>query len=307
MNENGKLCIVVGANGYLGGHMVLWLKSHGYPVLACDRHQDSYHSGIPYQQLDILHRDAFDLLPEGAGVIYYFAGLTGTREGFSRYRDYLEVNELGLLNLLHYVSGLARPPRIVYPSTRLVYRGSKGLLNENDAREAKTVYAANKIAAELYLEAWGNARRISWSVCRICVPYGNHLQQEYSFGTIGYFIRCARAGNPIILYGDGSLRRTFSHVDDICRQLNIIAAHPDAHQQIYNIAGEEYTLLNAALMVAEKAKVQVEFAPWPPEDLLIESGDTVFDAEKISGLVTDAVSVQFSDWVSSLSLINKRS
>lgn len=307
MPDNRKPCVVVGANGYLGGHMVQWLKDHGYRVFACDRQAESLQSGIVYHQLDIRSREAFDKLPKDAGVIYFFAGLTGTREGFTKYKDYLEVNEFGLLNLLDYVSGLTVPPRIVYPSTRLVYRGSKGLLSEEDPKEAKTVYAANKIAAELYLEAWGNARRIPWTICRICVPYGNRLTQEYSFGTIGFFLRCAEAGNPITLYGDGSLRRTFSHVDDICRQLSLAAVHPDAWQQVYNIAGEELTLLEAASLVADMAGVEVVFSPWPPEDQLIESGDTAFDAAKILKLVPDAVTIRFSDWVTSLSFKNNRS
>ncbi len=306
MNHPDNPCVVVGSNGYLGGHMVRYLKDEGYTVLAFDLQEAAIHGEVPYRKLDVTRRKDFDVLPQKAAAIFYFAGLTGTHDGFSRYREYVEVNELGLLNLLDYISELPVMPRILYPSTRLVYQGKKGYLREDDAKEAKTIYAANKIAAEAYLEVYGKSRQVPWSVCRICVPYGNHLLQSYSYGTTGYFLRCAESRVPIKLYGDGSLRRTFTHIDDVCRQVAAVAFHPEGNHQVYNIGGEEFSLRDAAGHIAERFNVPVEFIPWPQTELLLESGDTVFDAAKISSILPDPVKTSFGDWVFSLEIENNK-
>ena len=44
-----------------------------------------------------------------------------------------------------------------------------------------------------------------FTIFRICVPYGNLIDELYSYGTIGFFINRAMKGQNITIYGDGSL------------------------------------------------------------------------------------------------------
>jgi UDP-glucose 4-epimerase len=293
-------CVVVGSNGYLGSQMAAFLQKMGCKVTGLDKEDSSHQKQIDYRKLDITDSDAFGLLPTDTEVIFFFSGLTGTRDGFAHYQEYLRVNESGLLHLLNHVKHWKRAPKIIYPSTRLVYKGAPGVLSEEAPKEAKTVYATNKIAAEYYLQAYGFVMNIPWSICRICVPYGNIPGMPYPFGTTGFFLKRAIAGLPITLFGDGSQRRTFTHAVDICRQVSAVAFSPDSSHQIYNIAGEEFSLREAAQIIAEKFGVTVDYIPWPEEDLKMESGDTVFDGTKIRSVIPDTVTISFRDWVNSL-------
>ena len=173
-------------------------------------------------------------------------------------------------------------PKVIFPSSRLVYKGSDMPLAEDAPKEAKTVYAANKIACELYLEAYHNRFGIPYDVIRICVPYGNIISSDYSYGTVGFFMREIAAGRPIPLFGGGKQGRTFTHVEDICAAVELLMASDE--DGVFNVGGENLSLYEAALKVVGGDAAKVRAVDWPPEALLIESGGTMFDSTKLEKL-----------------------
>ena len=214
-----------------------------------------------------------------------FAGLTGTYAGFDKYEVFNSVNEIGLLNLLDAVRNSPYRPKVIFPSTRLVYKGVDRPLKETDEKDTKTVYAVNKMACEGLLKAYRDSFDIPYTVFRICIPYGNLLSKDYSFGTVGFFIKQARAGKDITLYGGGTIKRTFTHMADLCYQVVEGALRPESDGEIYNIGGETLSLRDAAGIIARKYGVKVVSVPWPDRDLRIESGHTYFDDTKIQNLL----------------------
>ncbi len=293
-------CVVLGANGYLGSHMARHLEELEQPVYSFDRSDTSLVGASHYQPLDITRPTDFNLLPHDADYVFFFAGLTGTHTSFNDYEQYLATNELGLLHLLNHLRETGAKPRIIFPSSRLVYKGSRYPLTEESAKEAKTLYAAGKIAAEYILQAYSAAFDIPYTVVRICIPYGNRFGQAYSFGTIGLFLRMAREQGEIILFGDGTLLRTFTHVEDICSQVVLAGFSPEGKNQVFNIAGEFFSLGEVANMLAGKLDVPVRYVDWPPQDLALESGDTVFDYTKIHQLIAAPFSRNLRDWINEL-------
>ncbi|MFO7722448.1 MAG: NAD-dependent epimerase/dehydratase family protein [Bacteroidales bacterium] len=293
-------CAVIGANGYLGSHLAFILERSGCTVYRFDIHPESQFPANQYRKLDIRSKADFSIIPENTGTVFFFSGLTGTHAGFDAYEDYLASNELGLLHLLDCIREWENPPRVVFPSTRLVYRGSPLPLDEDAPKEAKTVYAANKLAAEHQLQAWSNRWGIPYTICRICVPYGTLFQTGYSFGTIGFFLKMARRNGCITLYGDGTSKRTFTHIEDLCNQVIMLAGSPDATNRTFNIAGEHLTLDEAAHQIAAHYGAAVEYTAWPVADLLVESGDTMFDDARIRRLVREPVGHALKEWIMGL-------
>jgi UDP-glucose 4-epimerase len=290
-------CAVIGANGYLGSHLAHSLEQYGCKVYRFDMQSVSLYPAKHYEKLDVREKKAFEKIPGETGTLFFFAGLTGTHAGFGDYEAYLNANELGLLHLLDHLKDWPTPPRVVFPSSRLVYRGSQEPLKEDDPLEARTVYAANKIAAEFQLQAWSARWNIPYTICRICVPYGTFSETGYSFGTIGFFLKMAQEQGKITLYGDGQARRTFTHIKDLCNQVIAIALESAWENGIFNIAGETWSLKEAAHLIAEVHNAVVEHTEWPEPDLKVESGDTVFDDTKIRFLLNHPVRHSFAAWV----------
>ena len=94
-------------------------------------------------------------------------------------------------------------------------------------------------------------------------------------------INSQKNNEAITIYGDGKLRRTFSHIEDICEVFILIAKKKRLSNSIYNIGGHGYSLLEVAKKVAIKYNAKIEFIEWPKIALKIESGDTVFSSNKL--------------------------
>lgn len=275
---------VIGANGYIGKHIVSYLQRHydvnvdSYDIVAeCDLSN--------YHKVDLTDKESIKVLNLDVDYIFMFAGLTGTYNGFNEYQKFISINELGLLNLLDAIKNSEYRPKIIFPSTRLVYKGVDKFLKEDDLKECKTIYAANKLACEGYLQAYHDSFDIPYTIFRICLPYGNLLSTDYSFGTVGFFIRQAKAGKDITLYGGGNIKRTFTHMEDLCYQIIEGSFHHESNGQTYNVGGETLSLHDAAEIIAAKYGTKVTEIPWPERDLRIESSHTYFDDTKIRSLL----------------------
>lgn len=302
MNQQ-KTALVLGANGYLGRHLVQHLHQKNWTLYRSDigdAAKDSF-DGLHYVQANLVNYAEVLTLPLEVDYIYIFTGLTGTSAAFTKYPDFVNSNEITLLNLLKALLEVGSKAKIIFPSTRLVYKGVENMpLVEDAEKEFKTVYAINKFACEQYLQMWGNAFGQAYSIIRICVPYGNLLDSNYSYGTLGFFLNKAAAGEAITLYGDGELRRTFSHVADLSRYFEQVALHLETQGQTYNFGGDNCSLKEIATAIAEKADVPIQYVPFPPLDAAIESGDTIFDSTKLDTLLNFKPEYSVYQWLDSL-------
>ena len=274
---------VIGAKGYIGKHIVRYLVN--YCNVIVDEYDILELCEPRYRTIDLLNKDSLKQVNLNVDYIFMFAGLTGTYAGFDAYMNYVNINEIALLNLLDAIRKSDFKPKVIFPSTRLVYKGFDKPLKEEDEKESKTIYAANKIACEGYLQAYHDSFDIPYTVFRICIPYGNMLSTDYSFGTVGFFIKQAKAGKDITLYGGGTIKRTFTHMEDLCYQIVEGGMKKESNGQIYNVGGETLSLRQAAEIVASKFGTNVVSVPWPEKDLRIESDHTYFDDTKIQGLL----------------------
>lgn len=288
----------MGANGYLGKHLVHYLSTQpGYETVCFGLATTPYTSDHEYHSLDVTRRESFAGMDLNVGTIYFLSGLTGTIDSVDNYHRYIDTNENGLLNLLDEMRVQGSRAKIIYPSTRLVYKGKeKTPLTEDSEKEFKTVYASSKYNGEQYLAMHRNYFGLDFTVFRICVPYGNLFDKSFSYGTTGFFIRQASQGQDISLYGDGKLRRTFSYVEDICQQIVRAGQAAGSAGQVYNVAGKTYSLAEVAQLIATRYGVGIRYVDWPELALKSESGDTIFDSTKIEKLLGETTTTTLEDW-----------
>jgi len=294
-----KKVALLGANGYLGRNLSFFLHSQCYQVQDFDIQEQTENSWMQYEKLDILENESLNKIAADCDFIIFFSGITGTWNGFNNYKSYIEINEIGLLNVLNYIQTSGSKAKILFPSTRLVYKGIKDFpLKETAEKEAKTIYALNKLAGEQMLKLYSEIFGIKYIIYRICVPYGNIVGNDYSYGTIGFFLNQAKIQKEITLYGDGSLKRTFSNVEDICNLISLSMHKDETINETFNIGGETFSLNEIASLIASKYdRTIIKYVPWKDEALKIESGDTIFDSTKIERLCKYHYKQTFKDWL----------
>ena len=293
--KNNKRAILFGANGYLGRHIAHFLLEHNIEFIPTGSSEKSIDNHPNYKQIDITDKEQLGQLDFNVDYVFAFAGLTGTGNSKEEIERFTKVNELGLANLIE-MSENVKGLRLIFPSTRLVYKGIQNVaLVEESEKESKTIYAKNKLVCEGMLKG----AKIDFSIFRICVPYGNLIDQVYSYGTIGFFINKAVKGENITIYGDGSLKRTFTHVRDISESIIKTLDLNSSINQIYNIGSDDnLSLLEVATLVANKYNVKVEFVDWPEAALKIESGDTIFDGSKLNRDINYKSQESLKEWIS---------
>ena len=293
---------IFGGNGYLGKHLAFYLFNNNYDVTVFDIGEIFCENfKIKYVKFNINDTNSIKNLIFDCDLLFSFIGLTGTEISFSNYKQFIDVNEIGLLNLLDHLKTLEHKPKIIFPSTRLVYKGKIGIdLTESSEKEFKTIYASSKYNGELYLNMYHNLYNINYTIFRICIPYGNIFNNKFSYGTIGFFLESAKVNQKITLFGDGHLKRTFTHVLDICDQILKVSIMNESDLECYNIHGETFSLYEIAKLIAIQMNSEIENLDWPTNSLKLESGDTIFDSTKIRILYPFNLKYAFSNWLINL-------
>tara|TARA_R110002167_G_scaffold3623_4_gene17665 strand:+ start:28778 stop:29635 length:858 start_codon:yes stop_codon:yes gene_type:complete len=284
--------MVLGGNGYLGRHLSLLIEKSGYELVLPKSKDGS--------RVDLVDKFAVSNLDWNVDLVFVFAGKTGTSIGFERYENFVLGNELILLNVLDSIRASRFSPRVIFPSTRLVYRGADSPIAENGEVDIKTIYAANKMCCENLLGVYNNAYGIDYTILRICVPYADVNGNEYSFGTVGSFIKQAKANNKIRVYGDGAIYRTFTHVMDVVRFVFEAAISDSTKNAVYNVPGENLSLYQIAESIAHKYAASVENVEWPDIDFRIETGSTMFDGSKLQNVLSISTEYSFYAWLDEL-------
>jgi UDP-glucose 4-epimerase len=159
-------------------------------------------------------------------------------------------------------------------------------------------YAVNKLTLEHYLRVLGGTHGLRSVVFRLSNPYGPFWPAERkSYGIINQFIARALAGEPITIFGDGSQRRDYIHVDDVSAALLATATVGACAGQTFNLGGDEP--LSIAEAVGEIAQqvgdAVVRYAPWPAEHLAVETGDYRTDGSKLRRFVDLPPPIAFRD------------
>jgi UDP-glucose 4-epimerase len=104
------------------------------------------------------------------------------------------------------------------------------------------------------------------------------------------FVLQALRGEPITVYGDGTQRRSFTHVADVVRALIGLMTKPEAWGQVYNIGNhEECSILELARLVkaAAGSASAIELVPYEKayEPGFEDMPRRVPDTTKIRGLL----------------------
>ena len=278
-----KTTAIIGSNGYFGKNLSFLLHKRKIKNFDFDIHPKSNYKWMNYSQIDITKKNSFDNLNEEIDIIFFLAAVTGTT---SDHKKCYNVNVLGLINLLEHIKDFKNKPSIVFPSTRLIYKGKQNkLLSEIDCIEIKSIYALTKLIGEETLKLYNKLYDINYDVLRICVPHSNMVDDNYSYGTISFFLDKAKNKLPINIFGDGSLKRTFTHIEDICKIFILISEKKFLSNSIYNIGGHTYSILEAAKKIAFKYNSEIKFVKWTKKSLKMESGDTIFDSSKLDSYI----------------------
>jgi UDP-glucuronate 4-epimerase len=273
------LIAITGGVGFIGYHVSRALLARGDEVSIVDDFSDAPYPraekrrneadlraefpGVKIVEACVTDRDEVRGLLEGADAVIHLAGLAGVRPSFAHPARYARVNVEGTATVLDVARELGIS-RVLFASSSSVYGNATPLPAMEDAPAVtpESPYAATKRAAELVAGAMClRSPEIHCAALRFFTVYGPRQRPEMA---ITLFTRAVLAGRPITVFGDGSMRRDFTHVDDIVRGVVATLERAPVGFRAYNLGSGAPVNLHAlveAIAQATANQVKVDYGP----------------------------------------------
>jgi UDP-glucose 4-epimerase len=188
----------------------------------------------------ILDVDLLDALMRDTHYAFHLAALW-LFECVHEPRRALEHNVVGTYNVIE-AAQRADVRKVVYSSSASVYgEAERTPMDEDHPFNNTTMYGATKIAGEQFLRAFHQQHGLDWVGLRYFNAYGPRMDYRGAYvSVIMKVLDKLDAGEPPVIFGDGSQAYDFVHVHDVARA-NICALKSDATDASYNVATGERT------------------------------------------------------------------
>jgi UDP-glucose 4-epimerase len=253
--------LVTGVAGFIGSHVAESLVADGHEVVGVDCFTDYYPRPFKERNLAALRdegrfrlvearlQDA-ELAPllDGVQHVYHLAAQAGVRASWGReFALYTDHNVLATQRLLEAAVAAGRP-RLVYASSSSVYGDAPALpLREDGPCRPVSPYGVTKLAAEHLAVLYNVNHALPTVSLRFFTVYGPRQRPDMAFHR---FLRGARDGETLTVYGDGRQTRDFTYVGDIVAAVRA-AALSGRPGGVYNVGGGERIALNDVLRLVE--------------------------------------------------------
>lgn len=267
--------LVTGGAGFIGQHLVAALLARGDRVRVLDNFDDAYDpalksvpAGAELVCGDVCDPGVVRAALRGVEGVCHLAGRAGVRESIVDPEPYGRNNVGATITLLHAMRA-ASVARMVFTSSSSVYGAAGGPSRESDPADRPTSpYAASKRAAELFCAASG----LDVTVARLFTVYGPGQRPGMA---IARFVRLARTGETIPVYGDGTSLRDYTWVGDTVDGLLRGLDRAEGYR-VVNLGGGHpvaMTELLAAVADATGRQLKVRWLPPQPGDVPVTHAD----------------------------------
>jgi UDP-glucuronate 4-epimerase len=274
--------LVTGAAGFIGSHLCDKLLAEGRQVVGVDNFDDFYEPKAKWRNLESsLAQDNFGLIEadirnasamndavgQGFDVIVHLAARAGVRPSIENPLLYADVNVSGTVVMLE-AARRHNVKKFIFGSSSSVYGNNKKVpFSEKDNVDFPiSPYAATKKACELICHTYHSLYGIDMTCLRYFTVYGPRQRPDLA---IHKFARLIEQDKPIPVFGDGSMMRDFTYIDDIISGTNA-AIEKCAGYNIYNLGESKPIKLSKLIEHIEHAlgkKAKKEFLPKQPGDV----------------------------------------
>lgn len=224
--------LITGGAGFIGSHCAEAWLSRGARVVAFDNFDPFYDRAVKQRNLDDVraHSAASNFrfiegdIRDGAAtlrafedirptVVLHLAARAGVRPSIREPALYMAVNVEGTVNLLE-AARRTGVQRFLMASSSSVYGNNPKVpfAEADDVSGPISPYAASKRACELIAHTYHALYQMPIACLRFFTVFGPRQRPDLA---IMKFIRLVSEGQPIPMFGDGTMSRDFTYIDDI--------------------------------------------------------------------------------------------
>lgn len=235
-------CLVLGANGFIGSHLVDALVAQGEAVRAFDRFSSGVSNFNPHPSIEIMPGDFLnrhDLSQALEGVEYVFHFISTTTPATAEEDPQIDVETNVKMSIELFEECVrAGVKKVIFASTGGAIYGEAELEDGKSFTEQTiplpvSPYAIGKLTIEHYLRYFRKKFGLESVVYRISNPYGERQSLTSKQGVIPIFLQRIARGEPLTIMGDGSMVRDYVYVKDIATMIS--STYKTTSESVYNI------------------------------------------------------------------------
>ena len=235
--------LITGGAGFIGTNLIKELSSY-HTIVSIDDYstgkEENHIDGVKY-----INGDISDLMDHIAtlstpyyqpDIVFHLAAKARIQPSFETPKDYIKTNFNGTYNVVQFCTNREIP---------LIYAGSSSV----HSGKFTNPYTFSKDLGEEVIQLYQKHFGLKASIARFYNVYGPNQLTEGGYTTlIGKWINNIQKGIPCEIYGDGSKRRDFTHVDDIVDAL-IKIMYSKPYNKVFELGrGKNYSILDVAKM-----------------------------------------------------------
>jgi UDP-glucose 4-epimerase len=234
-----KRAVVTGGAGFIGSHLVDRLLAENYEVLVIDDlsngFEENVHAPARLEKLDIVDQKVLQVFADfKPQKVFHLAAQANVRVSLENPMFDTRVNAQGTLNILE-ASRLNGVEKFIFSSTGGAIYGDpdNNPCPESTPCEPLSLYGANKLVAEHYIDVYKSSFNLPYTVLRFANVYGPRQNPHGEAGVVAIFAELMLQGKQPVIFGDGSKTRDYVHVEDVINA--IILAADKGGPTIYNV------------------------------------------------------------------------
>ena len=262
-----KTILITGIAGFIGSNLADRLVREGYQVIGIDNLSAGILEQVPkeveFHKLDIRSKEIFPVIKK-ADVVFHFAAKNCVQECQRSPYETADINVMGTMNVFEACRG-AEVDRVLYAESSAIYEGTKTLPTPETDFTPQTIYAVSKAADHLFAKAYGLGFGMKMIGLRYLNVYGP--RQDYRRATppvmSRFIIKLLMNERPPV-YGNGSERRDYIHIDDINDFHLMCIENDNVIGKVFNLGtGENYSVLEILSMIQKilGTNIDPEFIP----------------------------------------------
>lgn len=258
---------ITGVAGFLGSHLADAMLAKGHEVVGVDNllggDIKNVNQRVEFYPYDI--RDLQSMTAEMAGCELVYHCAATAYEGLSVFSPHMVVdNILSGSTSVFTAAVINKVRRVVFCSSMARYGRGEPPFKESDTPTPQDPYGIAKLAAEQVLF---NLAQVHGFEAVVAVPHniiGARQKYDDPFRNVASIMaNMMLQGRQPIIYGDGTQKRCFSHVDDCLSCLIKLGLTPDPpFWREINIGPDE-----GAVTINELAELTAALLGWRPGDL----------------------------------------
>jgi UDP-glucose 4-epimerase len=211
---------VTGGAGFIGSNLTQRLISEGHDVVVFDDLSTGLISNVDQSNSTFINASITDSTAlhsalKDCQTIFHLAARGSVPRSIKNPVATHAVNATGTLNVLEVAR--ASGAHVIFSSSSSVYGRNMQLpKDESMWLGPMTPYAASKLAAEGYVQAYASAYKVPITLLRFFNVFGPRQRPDHEYAAVlPKWIWLAMQGKAIDVYGDGSASRDFTYVGTV--------------------------------------------------------------------------------------------